>query len=317
MAYIKIMMPRYLCLLSALCGAALLNAETVSQNSSSDREVIDLWPVGTELVDASVAEEIVPRHFEIVKNIHNPNLTVFKPEQPNGAAVVICPGGAHVFLATGLEGYPIAEKLNEAGITAFVLKSRLPTTKPEFKHPVPLSDALRSIQWVRAHAAEFDIDPNRIGIMGFSAGGHLAATAGTLYADYKFGSDAISKVSSRPDFMCLVYPVISTQEGIAHGCVWSPLKEGTSEEDARELSCEQNVNAQTPPAFLVHAKDDGGVLPGNSQVMYDALKSNGVAAELKLYEQGGHGFGLGRQGTDSVQWSDEFIAWLRALAIFD
>jgi acetyl esterase/lipase len=195
-----------------------------------------------------------------------------------------------------------------------VLKSRLPTTKGvDFKHPVPLSDALRAIQWVRAHAAEYQLDPNRIGIMGFSAGGHLAATAGTLYAEYQFGNDAVSKLSARPDFMCLVYPVISTQEGIAHGCVWSPLKEGTSEEGARELSCEQNVNAQTPPTFLVHAIDDGGVLPANSEVMYEALKANGVKAELRLYEEGGHGFGLGRHGTDSVQWSDTFVEWLKRI----
>ena len=278
------------------------------------RPVVDLWPAGTAQVDASISEEIVPRHFEIVKNIHNPNLTVFRPEQPNGMAVVICPGGAYVFLATGLEGYPVAEKLNEAGITAFVLKSRLPTTEGvDFKHPVPLSDALRAIQWVRAHAAEYQLDPNRIGIMGFSAGGHLAATAGTLYAKYNFGTDAISQLSARPDFVCLGYPVISTQEGIAHGCVWSPLKAGFTEEDANEMSCELNVNAQTPPTFLMHAKDDGGVLPENSIVMHEALKQHGVATELKLYEKGGHGFGLGRAGTDSIQWSDACIDWLSQL----
>ena len=278
------------------------------------RPVVDLWPAGTAQVDASISEEIVPRHFEIVKNIHNPNLTVFRPEQPNGMAVVICPGGGYVFLATGLEGYPVAEKLNEAGITAFVLKSRLPTTEGvDFKHPVPLSDALRAIQWVRAHSAEYQLDPNRIGIMGFSAGGHLAATAGTLYAKYNFGTDDISQLSARPDFVCLGYPVISTQEGIAHGCVWSPLEAGFTEEDANEMSCELNVNAQTPPTFLMHAKDDGGVLPENSIVMHEALKQHGVATELKLYEKGGHGFGLGRVGTDSIQWSDDFIVWLNQL----
>ena len=177
-----------------------------------------------------------------------------------------------------MEGYPVAEKLNAAGITAFVLKHRLPTTDgAAFKHPVPVSDALRAIQWVRAHAIDYDITPNRIGIMGFSAGGHLAASAVTLYSSYQFGTDEISKVSARPDFMALCYPVISTKKGIAHGCVWSPLEAGFSEEQANELSCELNVNAQTPPTFLMHAKDDGGVLPENSIVMHEALKQHGVS----------------------------------------
>jgi|GEM_PF-64011 len=294
-------------LIAALgCGLACLADDL--------RPVVDLWPAETAQVDTSITEEIVPRHFEIVKNIHQPSLTIFRPEQPNGAAVVICPGGGYQFIATGLEGYPVAEKLNAAGITAFVLKHRLPTTDgAAFKHPVPVSDALRAIQWVRAHAIDYDITPNRIGIMGFSAGGHLAASAGTLYSSYQFGTDEISKVSARPDFMALCYPVISTKKGIAHGCVWSPLEAGFSEEQANELSCELNVNAQTPPTFLMHAKDDGGVLPENSIVMHEALKQHGVATELKLYEQGGHGFGLGRAGTDSAQWSDDFIAWLNRL----
>lgn len=284
--------------------------------SSADimRPVIELWPDGTEKVNASIPEEIVPRHFEVVKNIHNPNITVFQPEQPNGTAVVICPGGGYQIIASGLEGYPIAEKLNKAGITAFVLKYRLPTTADaDFKHPVPLSDALRAIQWVRYHAAEYEIDPKRIGIMGFSAGGHLAACAGTLYAKYNFGADEISKVSSRPDFMCLCYPVISTNKEFAHGCVRSPLQTGCTEEQELEMSCEKNVNAQTPPTFLVHALDDSGVLPRNSIVMQEALKEHGVAVELKLCDQGGHGFGLGRNGTDSTRWSDDFIKWLLAL----
>ncbi len=276
------------------------------------RPIIHLWPEGTAGVDASVAEEIVPRHFEVVKNIHNPTLTVFRPEKPNGTAVVICPGGAYSIIATGLEGYPVAEKLNEAGVTAFVLKYRLPTTEgADFKHPVPLYDALRAIQWVRYHTVEYELEADRIGIMGFSAGGHLAASVGTLYSEYNYGEDDISKVSSRPDFVCLGYPVITTREGVANGCIWAPLPAEHSNEQSQELSCELNVNAQTPPTFLMHAKDDSGVLPENSVVLYEALKRNGVVTELKLYEQGGHGFGLGRHGTDSTQWLEDFLYWLQ------
>ncbi|NIL98036.1 MAG: prolyl oligopeptidase family serine peptidase, partial [Planctomycetales bacterium] len=280
------------------------------------RRVISLWPAGTAGVNPAAAEEIVPRGFELVKNIHNPTLTVFRPQEPQGVGVVICPGGGYRQLATGLEGYPVAEKLNEQGITAFVLKYRLPTTNlADFKHPVPLSDALRAIQWVRHHAADYQLDPQRIGIMGFSAGGHLAATAGTLYAKYRFGSDEVSRASSRPDFLCLGYPVISTRDQIAHGCVRSPLKKGFTPEDLAEMSCELQVRAATPPTFLFHAQDDRGVLPQNSIAMHEALQAKGVASELKLYRQGGHGFGLGRPGTDSTQWLADFVAWLRKTKI--
>ena len=308
------MEPSYKAILSFVALMVVSLAGQAATKTSNP--VIPIWPAGTAQVDPAIAEEVVPRDFELVRNIHNPNLTVFRPENPNGAAVVICPGGGYGVIASGLEGYPIAEKLNEAGITAFVLKYRLPTTKgAEFKHPVPLSDALRAIQWVRYHASEYKLDPKRIGIMGFSAGGHLAASAGTLYAKYSFGSDGIAQVSSRPDFMCLGYPVISTQKGIAHGCVRHPLTAGFSPEQVAEMSCELNVTAQTPPTFLLHAKDDKGVLPQNSMVMHEALKQQGVPTELKLYEQGGHGFGLGRKGTDSAQWLDDFIAWLSSMQI--
>ncbi len=292
--------------LVTLLGLAPLGA------AEEARPVISLWPAGTAGVNPVAAEQIVPRGFELVKNVHNPTLTVFRPQEPQGVGVVICPGGGYHHLATGLEGYPVAERLNEQGITAFVLKYRLPTTKDAaFKHPVPLSDALRAIQWVRHHAADYQLDPQRIGIMGFSAGGHLAATAGTLHAKYRFGNDEVAQASSRPDFLCLGYPVISTRKEIAHGCVRAPLNEGFTEDELAEMSCERNVNSQTPPAFLFHAQDDRGVLPQNSIAMHEALQAKGVASQLKLYEKGGHGFGVGRKGTDSTRWPADFVAWLQ------
>lgn len=301
-----------------LVGFFLLLGIARVDAAEQQRAVVPIWPAGTEGVDATISEEIVPRHFEIVKNIHNPSLRVFRPEEPNGTAVVICPGGAYRIIATGLEGYPIAEKLNEAGITAFVLKYRLPTTEgADFKHPVPLLDALRAIQWVRYHAEDYELNPARIGIMGFSAGGHLAASAATLYSKYGEESDALSGVSSRPDFLCLGYAVISTRKDIAHGCVRAPLRKGHTKEEVQEMSCELNVNAQTPPTFLMHAEDDTGVVPQNSRVMYEALKEHKVRAELKLYQQGGHGFGLGRPGTDSSNWLADFVAWLDGLGFMD
>jgi acetyl esterase/lipase len=278
------------------------------------KSVVILWPAGSEKVNPDIPETIVPKDFEVVKDIHNPNLTVFRPAKPNGTAVVICPGGGYSIIATGLAGYPVAERLNEAGITAFVLKYRLPSTKGAgFKHPVPMSDALRAVQWVRFHANDFGLDSDKIGLMGFSAGGHLAATAGTLFGKYSFGNDAVSKVASRPDFMALVFPVITTRKGIAHGCSRSPVDPKLSKEQLPEMSSELNVSKQTPPTFLAHAKDDTTVNYQNSVLMHEALLAHGVPTELKLYEKGGHGFGLGREGTDSMQWPGDFVAWMKGL----
>lgn len=317
----KMMHLRTYLLFATLLMSGLLHAdEAAVQHSRSQtfphESVQYLWPAGTENVRADIAETATIRDFERVSNIHNPNLTVFRPDKPNGSSIVICPGGAYRIIATGKEGDPVAERLNEAGITAFVLKYRLPNTKgAHFKHPIPLSDALRAIQWVRYHAEAFDLDPNKIGIMGASAGGHLAATAGTLYDRYSFGDDAISKVSSRPDFMCLIYPVISTQKGVAHGCIYSLLDPKQEKKQRTEISVDQNVTEHTPPTFLIHAKDDKAVVPENSLRMLHALEAKGIEAELKLYDAGGHGFGLGREGTDSTQWPDDFLFWLERQSV--
>lgn len=295
---------------------AAKTTKAIKPETDPDDQVVPIWPEGTPGTDPGIAEEILPNRAGIVRNIYNPNLTVFRPENPNGTAIVICPGGGYGVIAAGHEGKEVAQRLNVAGITAFVLKYRLPSTAGvDFKHPVPVSDALRAIQWVRHHADDYHIDPDRIGIMGFSAGGHLAASAGTLYSKYRFGDDEIARAPSRPDFLCLGYPVISTKKEIAHGCVRSPLKANHSPEEAEEMSCELNVTEETPPAFLFHARSDQGVLPENSIVMYEALKAKGVPAELKLYEQGGHGFGLGRSGEDSEGWMSAFLLWMKSMDI--
>jgi len=223
------------------------------------------------------------------------------------------PGGGYEYVASGIEGGPVAEILIKSGITVFVLKYRLPNTSGvNYKHPVPLSDAIRAVQFVRFNAAEYKIYPDKIGIMGFSAGGHLASMAATLFDKYKFGNDEISKISARPDFMCLVYPVISTEKSIMHTCIKS-LTDCTGKQNLQDFSSELNVSAETPPAFLVHAKDDKSVPFQNSVVMYEALSRLGIPAELKLYLKGGHGFGVGRPGTDSINWINDFISWLSKL----
>lgn len=288
--------------LRGLDGSVLVKIE--------DRSVIALWPQGTTNINPDIPEKSKPcgkRFF----NIHNPNMVLYKPRNTNGVAVVLCPGGGYAYVASGIEGDPVAEKLNESGLTVFVLKYRLPNTVGVcFKHPIPLSDALRALQLVRHHAVEFNIDPDKIGIMGFSAGGHLASTAGTLFSKYTFGNDKISKISSRPDFMCLVYPVISSREEIAHDCLRFLVGDKSEKQSLVCLSNELNVTKKTPPTFIVHAKDDRGVNPQNSILMYESLKTMDIPAELKLYEKGGHGFGVGHQGTDSEIWIDDFVNWL-------
>lgn len=299
------------CMLSFGClGFVQAEDATLLEN----RSVVSIWPEGTTTVDPAKAEEVTRQGVVRLSNIHSPSLTIFRPETPNGAAVVICPGGGYRIIAIEHEGYAIAERLNKVGITAYVLKYRLPTTKGAgFKHPIPMSDALRAVQWVRSHADDFGVDKQKIGLMGFSAGGHLTATAGTLFDRYDIGNDAVAAVSARPDFMCLVYPVITTQQGVAHGCAWVPIDPEQRAAQLPEMSCELNVTEQTPPTFLAHAKDDKVVKYQNSVLMHEALQAHGVPSELRLYESGGHGFGLGHAGKDSQQWSDAFVAWMRQM----
>jgi acetyl esterase/lipase len=290
--------------------AELHNLDGTVLENVEHQSIIALWPKGTAGVNQDIPEQSKPcgmRFFDI----HNPNITVYKPGKANGVAVVLCSGGGYNYIASGVEGVPTAEKLNKSGITVFVLKYRLPRTHGvDFKYPVPVSDVLRSVQLVRVHADQFNIDTQKIGIMGFSAGGHLASSAGTLFNKVKYDNDDISHISPRPDFMCLVYPVISTRKDIVHGCIFSLVRDTSDTQAIACLSNELNVTGETPPTFIAHAKDDRSVMVQHSILMFEALKKHNVPAELRLYEEGGHGFGIGRTGTDSVKWIDDFIGWL-------
>ena len=297
-------------LLFAMTFIHPLLAETPPASAST--ETVTLWPPGTAGIDSAGPEKPSNNGVEFISKVYNPTLTVYRPSSPNGCAVVVCPGGAYRVLSSVNEGSKVAEWLTSRGITAFVLKYRLPAmADANFKDPVPLSDALRAIQWVRSHAKDFHIDPAHIGIMGFSAGGHLAASAGTLFSRAsEFGHDAVAQTSARPDFMVLIYPVITNEKDFRHACLNNLVPDGATPEALDALSREKSVRADTPPAFLVHAKNDKPVPYQNSVLMHEALQKNGVASKLNLYEQGGHGFGLGRHGEDSTKWPDEFMAWL-------
>ncbi len=232
-------------------------------------------------------------------------------DKANGTAVIICPGGGYSIVAIDHEGYKVAEKFNEMGVTAFVLKYRIPDKKNQ-KDPslAPLQDAQQAILTVRKEAKKWNIDPARIGIMGFSAGGHLASTAGT-----HFNRSLISNpdyISLRPDFMMLIYPVISADLTITHrGSFKNLLGANPSQAQLDLYSNEKQVNEKTPPTFLVHASDDKGVNPDNSIVFYQALLKNNVLAELHLYQNGGHGFGM-HNPTTKDEWMERAKNWLEA-----
>ncbi len=249
----------------------------------------------------------------VVDQITKPTLSIYLPNEKSatGAAVIIYPGGGYWVNAIAHEGIDVARKLNDMGIAAFVLKYRIPNDETMVNREIgPLQDAQQAILTVRQHAREWKIDPQRIGIMGFSAGGHLASTAGTHYASPVI--DNPTKTSLRPDFMILVYPVISFQDSICHkGSREQLIGKTPSKEKIDWYSNELQVTADTPPTFLVHASDDEVVKPENSIVFYEQLIHHNVPAELHIYQKGGHGFGLFNKTTDDV-WLDRCKAWLSA-----
>ncbi|MHB1456072.1 MAG: alpha/beta hydrolase [Armatimonadota bacterium] len=237
-------------------------------------------------------------------SVHLPDV-----ERRNGASVIILPGGGYQHLADDYEGVDCAEWMNSLGVTAFVLRYRL---APEYHHPSQLLDAQRAIRHVRANAALYQIDPHKIGIWGFSAGGHLASTAATHYDHGKSESDdPIEHVSCRPDFAILAYPVISLVEPYTHLGSRDNLL-GTSSESwlSHSLSAEKNVTSDTPPAFIFHTDSDTGVSSENSVQFYLALHKAGVPAEMHIYADGPHGVGMAQDNPILCNWTIQLRNWL-------
>jgi acetyl esterase/lipase len=240
-----------------------------------------------------------------------PSLTIHLPPS-NGvhSAVVVCPGGGYTMLAVDHEGRQIAEWLNARGVAAFVLRYRL---GPRYYHPIELGDAQRALRFVRFHAADYGIGGDRIGIWGFSAGGHLASTAGTHFdAGNADAADPIDRLSSRPDFMILAYPVISFTTPYTHsGSLRNLLGDNPDPKLVASLSNETQVRAQTPPAFLFHTSTDSGVPPENSVLFYLALRKAGVPAEMHIYERGEHGVGLAPSDPILSTWPKRLEDWMK------
>jgi len=264
-------------------------------------------------------EEVVADDIALVRKVQEPNIQVFLPSKRNATrqAVVICPGGGYAVLAYDWEGTDIAKWLNSQGIAAIVLKYRLPSPVSQVSpHDVPLMDAQRAMRMVRQHAEEWNIDPQQIGIMGFSAGGHLASTLGTHYDAGDAGAkDPIETFSSRPDFMILGYPVISLKEHVAHiGSRNNLLGKSPSDDLVEKFSNELQVTEDTPPSFIFHSQDDTGVPVQHSLLFYEALVRAKVPAEMHLYPKGGHGYSLGinAEGTQKG-WAAACINWMNEL----
>ena len=233
-----------------------------------------------------------------------------------GTAVIVCPGGGYEHLSTDKEGDQIARWLNSIGVTAFVLKYRL---GPKYRHPIELGDAQRAIRTVRSKAAEYRVLPDRVGIMGFSAGGHLASTAGTHFdAGNASAADPIDRLSSRPDFLVLVYAVISFNPPYVHrGSLRALLGEQPDPKLVENLSNELQVTAQTPPTFLFHTSGDTTVPAENSALFYLALRKAGVPAEMHIYERGPHGVGLAQTDEALSTWPGRLADWLRGRGLLN
>ena len=280
----------------------------------ADKPQVELWPAGKAPGQKEGKPRVRPGWLG---GIYDPWMAVHLPPKDKavGAAVVICPGGGYAGLAYDHEGVQVARWLNSLGVAGFVLRYR----HNPHRHPIPLGDAQRAVRIVRHRAKEWGVDPGRIGIMGFSAGGHLAASAATHFDGGKADApDPIDRASCRPDFAILIYPVISMKKGVTHGGSRNNLVGRNPDEKlVRLTSNELQVTAETPPAFLVHATSDRGVPIANSKLFHEACRKAGVPSELRIYKQGGHGFGLGRKGHDSAEWPARCAEWLKARKLLD
>jgi len=276
----------------------------------AEPQIIELWPEGVPDLHADASPEIVKD--ERVSNVHKPSMIYYPAPAgiANGTAVVVCPGGGYVRLSMTNEGVNAARWLNPLGVSVFILKYRM----KEYGHPAPLRDVLRAIRLVRSRAAEFGLDPHRIGVEGASAGGHLAACSGTLY-DEAIGKtgNALDSVSARPDFLILQYAVITMKTPLTHvGSMRALLGENPSPEAIQLLSVNEHVTKDTPPAFIVATQDDRAVPMENSLLFYQALRSANVPAELHLYPNGPHGFGFRKDLGQTSDWPKRAEDWMRS-----
>jgi acetyl esterase/lipase len=302
-------------LLTASGVAAIAPAQ-----AAAGARVVPIWPSGPPGGEGvSVIEAVVERNpspdplrDRYVKGVRNPALTVFEPARPNGASLLMTPGGGYKWVVMDKEGYECAERFAAAGVTVYVASYRLPGDGWDAGPAVALQDAQRALRVVRADAARRGQDPGRVGVMGFSAGGHVAGCLSLMWDRPTYAPvDGIDSLSARPDSAVLVYPVATMSPPFAHpGSRERMFGPAPTPEQERAWSLEANVRADAPPTFLLHAADDSAVPVENSLRLYDAVRAAKVATELHLFEEGGHGFGLRfAKGKPVEAWPDLVLAW--------
>ena len=290
-------MPQSLLTTFVILAATAVGSTIVAADTFQPPEFRLLWPNGAPQAKGDADAD-------------HPGVWIYPAkENANGAAIVICPGGGYSIHATDHEGVQPARYFNSIGVTAFVLRYRL----SPYRHPVPLLDAQRALRFVRAHADEFKIDKHRVGIMGFSAGGHLTSTSVTHFdGGDSAAADVVDRESSRPDFGILGYPVVSLSADFAHrGSGNNLFGKDPADEQLKSLSNELNVTAETPPLFMFHTSEDTGVPAENSVSLYLACRKAGVPAELHIYQHGQHGVGLANEHPALSHWISAAGTWLR------
>jgi acetyl esterase/lipase len=302
-----------------LLSAVLISLLTVS--GFSQTLTLKLWPDGIpgSKTDPSYVEKITTTDGRITRceKVVTPDLTVFlpAPEKANGAAVLICPGGGYGVLAFDHEGNAIAKWLNDNGIAGIMLKYRLPSDQIMIDKSIgPLQDAQEAMRVIRRNAVSWKINPDRVGVIGFSAGGHLASTLSTHYAEKVY--DVKDNTSARPNFSLLIYPVVSFDTVITHrGTRNNLIGLNPDIKQVQRFSNELQITADTPPAFLVHSADDKAVPVMNSIGYFRGLQKNNIPVELHIFQKGGHGYGLSPNGGTESSWPGLCIKWLKAMGL--
>ncbi|MBE3639367.1 alpha/beta hydrolase [Mangrovicoccus sp. HB182678] len=292
----------------------------------TDEATLSLWggtapgaPDGLEQVVVERSKSLY-RADRALMGITDPSLTVFRPEHPNGTSMIVAPGGSYRRVVLDKEGIEIARAMAERGITSFLLSYRLPGEGHENATEAPLADAQRAVRMVRGHAQDWGLDPAKVGFLGFSAAGHLGGSIATMYDRETYDrDDADAGVSARPDFVALIYPVMTMEDGPVHaGSREALLGAAPTAEQIAAWSPEQHVTAETPQTFLLHADDDPSVDSENAIRFYMALHEAGVPAELHVFRDGGHGFGIRGAGDRPVAgWPDLLAGWLDATGMTD
>lgn len=291
----------------------------ICQTLMSQNETLRLWEKEIPNFKSSNETEIREQgNILWYRKVSVPTLEVYLPTKQNatGTGVIICPGGGYQGLAYDWEGTDIAKAFNARGMAAFVLKYRMPQSQSVVtSHKAPLQDAQRAIRWVRAHAEQYNLQEDKIGIMGFSAGGHLAATLTTRYNHKAYDpKDQIDKQNTRPDFSILVYPVISMQSKTTHsGSKNSLLGNNPPQELVDFYSNELHVTPDTPPTLLIHSSDDVGVPVENSLLFYTALRKAGIYAAMHIYPYGEHGYALAINKGYLQNWPERVYEWIDSL----